>query len=262
MIIKKLSDFFVMCFAAFYQPVIASMDHFSFSEPGTGQKVDFYETNITFAGNKIRHFHVPRDCHSIINDVSYGISAPNSSIDRGLWFKIINDCRYVIFLHQNEDIKAAKDFVSNYDFFNAKLEDLPFETKCKGFTSVAECRKNKEGVASDKLKLSLFFPFLQIRDHHGEEVDECHFHEGAFRGNLVLTVDGLRCHYDRRGNGLRLLSVDYGDFNADGYQDALLRMIPLGRGISHMPILLPLTRFEDQTGFSVPDSLSLDFINN
>jgi hypothetical protein len=60
---------------------------------------------------------------------------------------------------------------------------------------------------------------------------------------------------------LRVLSVDYGDFNADGVQDVLLRMMPMGRGISRMPVLLPLTRFDGEQAFSVPSGLMVEYIN-
>jgi len=237
----------------------ANMDHFSFSEPGTGKKTASYEVEITFAQNNQRQFRIPHDCEIILREDSFGLSAPNNTLDRALWQKMINDCHYVVFVHQSHEQPPLKDFVSNYDFFNAKLEDLPFQSKCTENATVEDCRKapNTKG----KIKLSLFFPFLDIRDYQGEVVEDCRFINGAFRGSLILTDEGIHCHYDRRGKGLRLISVDHGDFNDDGYQDALLRMIPMGRGVSRMPILLPLTRFEADQPFTLPEGLTIQYFN-
>ncbi len=237
----------------------ADMGHFHFSEPGTGSKVTHYEADISFPQDFTRHVLVPADCPTIINEVSFGHPAPNNTLDRALWFKVINDCRYVQFIHQSEELTAPQDFVSNYDFYNARLADLPFESRCKDLASLEECKKKP--ASSDKLKISSLFPFLEIRQHAGEPVEECRFVAGAFRGYLFLTQDGVRCGFDRSANGLRVLSVDYGDFNGDGVQDALLRMMPMGRGISRMPVLLPLTRFDGEQAFSVPSGLMVEYIN-
>jgi hypothetical protein len=237
----------------------ADMGHFHFSEPGTGSKVTHYEADISFPQDFTRHVLVPADCPTIINEVSFGHPAPNNTLDRALWFKVINDCRYVQFIHQSEELTAPQDFVSNYDFYNARLADLPFESRCKDLASLEECKKKP--ASSDKLKISSLFPFLEIRQHAGEPVEECRFVAGAFRGYLFLTQDGVRCGFDRSANGLRVLSVDYGDFNADGVQDVLLRMMPMGRGISRMPVLLPLTRFDGEQAFSVPSGLMVEYIN-
>ncbi len=239
--------------------VYADFNHFEFSEPGSGQKVKSYTYELTFAQGQVRQYQVPNDCQQILNEVTFGMPSPNLVLQRSIWFKMINDCRYVAFLHQNESHGSKQDFVSQYDFYNARLADLPFQSSCKEESTIESCKSRP--AEPGMLKLSSFFPFLNIVMHDGvAEVSECRFYEGAFRGELMLTDEGIRCHSNPRSRGLRLLSVDYADFNNDGFEDALLRMMPLGRSVSRMPILLPLTRFADDQRFTLPQGLSMNLL--
>ena len=231
---------------------------FNFSQPFSGTKVDHYEVALEFPRNQREKYLIPDDCHKVINKVSYGSAKPVNIIDRNLWMKVVNDCRYVSVIPNNPQ-QCEHDFVSQYDYFNAKLSDLPFSSECDPAVSAsAECMSQP---TKDKLSISSFFPFLEVAHQTGQaELEECKFTDGMFRGKLVLTEDGIRCQKDRRAHGLRLLSVDHGDLNNDGYEDVVLRIMPLGRGVSRLPVLLPLTRNADDVPFSVPEGISMDFM--
>jgi hypothetical protein len=54
--------------------------------------------------------------------------------------------------------------------------------------------------------------------------------------------------------GFRILSVDFADVNNDNYQDATLRLIPIGPGNSPAPTILPLTRTSEEEKFSIPEN--------
>jgi len=254
--IKRLTCF-ILCLLI-SSGLQADFEHFDFAEPGTGKKVHNYSVELKFSNQQPRSYRIPQDCQKITNEVKFGSTPPNEAVQKALWFKIINDCRYVTFLHQKEDVNAVRDLVSDYDFYNARLADLPFESRCQEMPKDIETCKSKP-ASPGKLKLTAFFPFLEIYLHDGKlPVETCRFYNGAFRGELYLTEEGVKCHRNFRGRGLRLLSIDYADLNADGFMDVLLRMIPLGSGVSRMPIYLPLTRLSEEAGFSIPEGISLD----
>ena len=249
----------------FVSPMVwADHEHFSFAMPFSGQKANQYDIELTFRDNVIKKFHIPKDCSQIISDVNYGMSNPINILDRKLWLKAINDCKYVMLMHQYEAAVPEHDFVSNYDFYNARLADLPFAQKCDAEDNAEyseQCKKIHE--SESKLLITSYFPFFEVVKDDGITVtEECKFNNGVFRGRLVRTSEGIRCQPDRRANGIRLLSVDVGDLNNDGYLDALLRIMPLGRGVSRFPILLPLTRFDENTSFTVCEGISPEYLSD
>ncbi len=232
---------------------------FFFSKPFSGKKVDHYELALEFPNNEKRKYLIPDDCDKVINEVSFGSPHPVDVIGRNLWNKVVNDCRYVSIMPPKRE-KVENDFVSDYDYFNARLRDLPFSSECEASDDPVFRRECFEKTG-DKLSISSLFPFLEISSKiDGAHVEECSFTEGVFRGRLIRTESGIRCQADKRAKGLRLLSVDHGDLNHDGYEDVVLRIMPLGRGVSRLPILLPLTRYDDKTPFSIPKGVSVDFM--
>jgi len=240
-------------------PLQADRDHFIFALPFSGDKGSHYDIQLGFANNEIKKFHIPDDCENIINMFNFGAANPVNLIDRKLWFKSVNDCRYVMMLHMNQDSHPENDFVADYDFFNAHLADLPFSTECKGTDEEIfqqQCEQGKDG----KPTIRSYFPFLEVLlNEDNIETEECRFFNGVFRGRLVRTEQGVRCQTDRRAKGLRLISVDYTDLNDDNYMDVVLRIMPLGRGVSRFPILLPLTRFAADTAFSLAEGVAYDY---
>lgn len=232
---------------------------FFFSKPFSGKKVDHYEVSLEFPHNENRKYLVPDDCSKVINDVTFGSPKPVDVIARNLWNKVINDCHYVSIMPPIRE-KVVHDFVSDYDYFNARLSDLPFASECEASDDAVFQRECLEKTG-DKLSISSLFPFLEISSKiDGASVEECRFTEGVFRGRLIRTESGISCQADKRAKGLRLLSVDHGDLNHDGYEDVVLRIMPLGRGVSRLPILLPLTRYDDKTSFSIPKGVSVDIM--
>lgn len=240
-------------------PLKADHDHFIFAMPFSGDKGSHYDIELGFANNEILKFNIPDDCNKIMNMVNFGAGNPVNLIDRKLWFKSINDCRYVMMLHMNEEGHPENNFVADYDYFNARLIDLPFSSHCRPDdeeTTGKQCGETPDG----KPTIRSYFPFLEVLPNDKNiETQECRFIDGMFRGRLVRTEQGIRCQMDRRATGLRLISVDLTDLNNDNYMDVVLRIIPLGRGISRFPILLPLTRFAPDTPFSIAEGVAFDY---
>lgn len=259
----KINNFLFLLLGLIIFPckLLADHQHFTFSMPFSGDKGKHYEIQLTFLNQQVKKYLVPNDCNQILNEVSFGTPKPVGLIDKKLWFKAINDCKYVAMLHLHEDKAPVQDFVSNYDFFNARLADLPFASQCKAIDDkefAEQCNNREPG----KLTIASYFPFLEFMVESNDiETEECRFTNGAFRGMLIRTEEGIRCQSNRRARGLRLISVDISDLNNDGYADALLRIVPLGRGVSRFPILLPLTRLQENGPFSICEGLTMDYMN-
>jgi hypothetical protein len=264
----KLNDisflFAQLLFAALLMlslPLKADQQHFVFAMPFSGDKGSHYDIQLGFRDNEIKKFHIPDDCNSIMNMVNFGYPNPINLIDRKLWFKSINDCKYVMMMHLNEGGLPEKNFVSDYDYFNARLADLPFSSQCKATDDEIFQQECSSIPQEGKVTIRSYFPFLEVLPNDKNiETEECRFTDGLFRGRLVRTDQGIRCQKDRRAKGLRLLSVDYSDLNNDSYMDVLLRIMPLGRGVSRFPILLPLTRFAPDAEFSLCEGVAYDYM--
>ena len=247
----------------FSLPLQADHEPFIFAMPFTGDKGNHYDIQLGFADDEIKKFHIPDDCGNIMNMVNFGSTNPINLIDRKLWFKAINDCRYVMLLRLNENSHPENDLVAGYDYFNARLVDLPFSSQCKATDEEIFNQQCANQGADGKPTIRSYFPFLEVLPNDKNiETEECRFTNGVFRGRLVRTEQGIRCQKDRRAKGLRLISVDYTDLNNDSYMDVVLRIIPLGRGVSRFPILLPLTRFNPDTPFSLVEGVAYDYLRD
>jgi hypothetical protein len=91
------------------------------------------------------------------------------------------------------------------------------------------------------------------QDGTGGDDCECELTNGIFRGHLFLDEQGMHCTTDPDAPSLRLIAVDFADINGDRFLDAILRFVPLRGRPARMPLILPLTRFEPGTPFSVPE---------
>lgn len=241
----------------------AQADHneLFFAKPFSGEKTHTYDVELQLSKDEKKTFTVPNSCSMIIDLSTYGAASWGNQLNRNLWSKVINDCKYVIFLeHQNN--LAENDFITDYDFYNAKLIDLPFSPDCGTGGNFINRMMDCLPFSKNILRLSAFFPFLDIRT--GEDENEeipCSFVNGIFRGYLIQNKNRIICKKDNKAPGLRLISIDYGDFNDDNYRDVLLRIMPLGRGVSRLPLLLPLSRFSLDEPFTVPQHLTVDVLS-
>ena len=172
-------------------------------------------------------------------------------VDRRLWHKVEGDCHFNDFLYRHPR-QAVQDYVSDYDFMNARLSDLPIDRRCAGATSdsgEAAC----DPMATDASGFLHHFPLAQpLQDGAGGEECECELTNGVFHGHLFVDEQGVRCTTDPDAPSLRLIAVDFADINGDRVLDAVLRFVPLRAGPVRGPLILPLTRLEPDAPFSVP----------
>jgi hypothetical protein len=220
-----------------------------FSAPYTGEKVQEYEIELPVSRYEKERFRIPADCGKLNSRLLEGSGRWGNRIQRRLWMKADDDCRYLNFLKKYSR-KASRDFVSNYDFHNAKITDLPLRPGCDLdllLRNPAACPPPMPGMPN----FSMFMSNMPMQPRE-EDLRDCRFENGLFRGHIYHTGMGLRCIRDPKAPGYRILSVDFADVNGDDCQDAVLRLVPVGRGARPSLLILPLTRCSENEGFTLP----------
>ena len=221
-----------------------------FSAPYTGEKVQKYKITLPLSRYEQETFTIPQDCARLNSRLLEGNGRWGNRIERRLWIKADDDCRYLNFL-QKYSGKVEKDFVSNYDFYNASITDLPLRPGCDLnllLRNPAACPPSMPGMPN----FSMFMENTPMHQGQQAELEDCRFINGVFRGHIYHTGRGLRCIKDPKAPGYRILSVDFADVNGDNCQDAVLRMTPIGRGARPSLLILPLTRRSNDEKFSLP----------
>jgi hypothetical protein len=222
----------------------------NFTEPYTGKPVKIYEIELPVSRSDKQKFAIPAECAQVNSQLTQGAGRWGSRIERRMWLKVNDDCSYHAFLN-NAGKPAEHDFVSQYDFFNADMSDLPLYPGCGlnlFLTNPAACPPKIPGLAD-------FNQFVnrQLSEHDSSH-RICKFQNGVFRGHIVHDGLGMHCLSTEHMPGFRILSVDFADVNSDNYQDAILRLMPIGPGNSPAPTILPLTRTSGDEKFSIPQN--------
>jgi hypothetical protein len=223
-----------------------------FAEPLTGRRVTSYEVELATGREQRSSFNVPRDCEALIQAADGGSTYTGSVVDRRLWHKVESDCRYHAFLNRHP-LEDMQDYVSDYDFMNANLSDLPIDRGCAHDGS-GNRPDDCNPASTDPFGLLRTFPIAEP-PHHTTDVHEqtdCALEDGLFRGHLYVDAEGVHCNPGVGAPSLRLVAVDFADVNGDQVLDAVLRFIPIGRGGSRVPLTLPVTRFSESEPFSTP----------
>ena len=187
----------------------------------------------------------------MLQAVEQGSAYRQSILDRRIWQKVEGDCRYYRFLRRHP-LRGLEDHVSDYDFWNAPLSDLPIAPPCEDEDAPASGCSPAVGEAFGILHRPA--PGAAPADPGagpGEET-QCRLEDGLFRGRLYVDDRGLRCVAEAGAPSLRLIAVDFADINGDHVLDAVLRFVPLAPGSVRSPLVLPLTRFGDDEPFRVP----------
>ena len=228
-------------------PPVSAREPF-FIAPVTGQKVTHYDVSLPTNGDRRQEFQVPRDCERLTGLLKRREADRSRVIGRRLWLKVENDCRYHSLLHRHESNGIA-DYVTGYDFRNLALEILPYELGCpRG--DPAQCA----AWLTDATGQRLSFPLDATRETKRKPSatgKACRLEDGLFRGRVLSGAGGLRCVPDDRAS-LRLVGVDYGDINGDGFLDAVLRLIPISPEGGRRLLRVPVTRLSPDGPFEAP----------
>ncbi len=221
-----------------------------FRAPYSGERVETYEITLPVSAQHKETFHIPRDCDLAQNAVRLGADQWGTRVERRVWDKVMQDCYYVAFL-QRARTQVAHDFVSDFDFRNSDLRELAAAAGCDNAKD--RCESLPPGFV--ELKQVLTHGPRESEEGVKPSAEQCRVENGVFRGWVSFQPDGMKCLLDRHANGFRMVAIDYADVNADGYLDAVIRLVPLGRGLRHHPLILPLTRTTPGGPFSVPQHL-------
>jgi len=235
------------------EPVVAAPDQAYFAEPISGKRVTEYQIELPTDRSERRVFAIPQDCAEVMRCVDEGAVYRSTIIDRRLWQKADGDCRFYSFLYRHPQ-QIMEDYVSDYDFRNARLSDLPIDPGCAGDATAGvppECSP----AATDPFGMLRYFPLAEPPHRPDEPHEEasCALQDGLFHGHLFVDAAGIHCDAGPGAPTLRLIAVDYADINGDHYLDAVLRFVPIRPGAPRAPLVLPLTRTGPEGPFHVPE---------
>jgi hypothetical protein len=228
----------------------------SFAEPYSGKKVNNYQVMLPVMRSEKHLFKIPEACEEAVSAFTSGASQWGTRVEQRMWWKVRRDCQYYEFLHRFPQ-KMVEDHVSNYDFMNAYLRDIPMGARCADVenpATVPGCEPFPPGIPDP----SRFLPFVNRGlETPSIDVTPCQMKDGIFRGRIIQDKESIHCEADESAPGFRVISVDYADVNGDGFLDVVLRLIPLGHHMGRMPLILPLTRTQPDGIFTVPRGAAL-----
>lgn len=231
---QRLALLILLLIAPLTAPNPASADHIDtwFAAPFSGKKVNEYRVELSVDKDRRANYLIPYDCQAASQARAQSGLKWASPRERHLWHKVKFDCDYYAVMHRTPT-PPVRDLVSGLNLFNTGAEQLP-----------EVCDRNGENCTNLLLKLTTPAPLPKAPsatappDQHRlpsqpQGARRCAIRNGVFRGQPELNQAGqLRCEKTeanpRRVPGFRVLAVDYCDINGDGYQDALLRYLPLG----------------------------------
>lgn len=228
-----------------------------FAEPLSGRRVTGYSIELPLRAEGRQAFAVPGDCAAVLAAIEARQAMRGSIVDRRMWRKVEDDCWYHAFLHRHPRVEL-QDHVSNYDFMNAQIGDLPIDRRCANAADPAACRPG----ATDERGVLRHFPLTEPAGTpmQQEAEGDCLLRDGLLHGRIYAGPEGIRCDtVSGHEPTLRLIGVDFADINGDHYLDAVLRFVPVGRGLARSPLILPLTRKQADGPFTVPEHGAIAF---
>ncbi|MGV6826187.1 MAG: hypothetical protein ACWA5Q_04350 [bacterium] len=91
----------VLAFSTLLCAEIAMSSHtpLYFAEPYSGKRVQHYAVDLYVSDGEKQAFKVPAQCEELNEALEAGGDRWGSQVDRFLWSKVTNDCRYWTFVH-------------------------------------------------------------------------------------------------------------------------------------------------------------------
>lgn len=147
----------------------------------------------------------------------------------------------------------AHDFVSQYDFANAALDDLPWELHllCVFSDEYWDYCESVRKQHPDWNYLEFNFPNPEPRRY--ERVDEatCRLTGGIFTGELTVSNGTVFSESGDFNDGFQICDIGFTDVNQDGFMDAVLLLVQQGGGSARVSGVYVLTRKQSIGRFSL-----------
>jgi hypothetical protein len=142
------------------------------------------------------------------------------------------------------DRSPAHDFVSQYDFANAALEDLPWNLHllCVFSDEYWDYCESVRKQHPDWNYLEFNFPDPGSRRYERVDKETCRLTDGIFIGELIVS-NGMVSAVDGDFNsGFKIYDSGFTDVNRDGFMDAVLLLAQQSYGSSTVSGVYVLTR--------------------
>ena len=153
---------------------------------------------------------------------------------------------------KNGNRVPAHDFVSQYDFSNAALEDLPWELhqlKVTGNEYDEYCESVRK-QHPDWNYLEFNFPNPEPRRYERVDRETCRLTEGLFTGELFVSNGTVSAVSGDFNAGFKICDMGFTDVNHDGFMDAVLLLAQQGCGSARVSGVYVLTRKQQNGEFT------------
>ncbi len=142
------------------------------------------------------------------------------------------------------DRASAHDFVSQYNFTNAALEDLPWELHqltVAGDEYFNYCDYvQKQHPNWNYLEFN--FPDPEPRRYERVDKTTCRLTDGIFTGELIVSNRMVSAASGDFNSGFKICDIGFTDVNRDGFMDAVLLLSQEGYGSAKVSGVYVLTR--------------------
>lgn len=183
-------------------------------------------------------YRLPRDAARFLEEIDF--HSLNSPFSERLYRTAAADAEYAL-LREGRRL-AGHDFVSDYDFMAASLDDLPFMLVAQAGIAgrqwlefVGRLEENRAGFSVLEFPASwtvgddFEFTLHETPLYSGKDLASARLVDGYFHGSIEIRDGILAAFPEGSDPGTRLLeirihSVTFSDVNSDGYLDAVLRL--------------------------------------
>lgn len=150
------------------------------------------------------------------------------------------------------DRAPAHDLVSQYNFTNASLEDLPWKLHllCVFSDEYWDYCESVRKQHPDWNYLEFNFPNPEPRRYERVDKTTCRLTDGAFTGELIVSNGTIFAESGDFNSGFKIYDIGFTDVNRDGFMDAVLLLSQEGYGSARVSGVYVLTRKQPGMKFS------------
>ena len=227
-----------------------------YREPGTFRQVAPYELKLK-VDSEVISYSIPQSCGDLTKkrgDVETVYGSMMEIRDLVATYSICS--RYLLMMQAN--LKPRWDYVSELDYLNMPLSEIPYEFSCLG---VMNAEGEEKCNAATEHQLYVFTDYFGNKTKEMSYVENCRLNGGSISisasaldsltgppgGNFSCALAGE----DEIGYGFQLTSVSFADINRDNYMDAIVSVVEIGPHSGTGSGTFILTRFHSDDWFKI-----------